>query len=356
LIAVDHDERAAGTFHANHHPERLVVAPIEDWRQEIPEVDVVLGGPPCQGFSQLGLNDPDDPRNVLWREYFRVVRQARPLVFVLENVAAFQRSPEFKAFLEQCSVAGYPDPWVATLNAHDYGTPQKRRRTIVVGLRRDLHDSLRTPRAIGESIRSIAGGVIQDAIRMLESEPLMETLPQETYTFRDWRGVEHSVPGTFLSSDLHLARRPTQASIERYRHIGPGQNRHALPSELQTPGWRKHKTGSGDVMGRLVWDEPSVTIRTEFFKPEKGRYLHPSLDRPITHREAAALQGFPADYQWCGSKIDIARQIGNAVPPSLAHAIGTAVQEWIAAPDERRAHQGGPRQGELLLRTDTLSA
>lgn len=74
-------------------------------------------------------------------------------------------------------------------------------------------------------------------------------------------------------------------------------------------------------MGRLWWDRPSVTIRTEFFKPEKGRYLHPSADRPITHREAARLQTFPDDYVFAGTKIEIARQIGNAVPPVLAKAI-----------------------------------
>jgi DNA (cytosine-5)-methyltransferase 1 len=109
-------------------------------------------------------------------------------------------------------------------------------------------------------------------------------------------------------------------------------------------------------MGRLLWDEPSVTIRTEFFKPEKGRYLHPSLHRPITHREAAALQGFPEDYRWCGNKIDIARQIGNAVPPPLARAIGVAVREWIFTPEEAQAHLGAPRQGEFLLRDDRLPA
>ena len=75
-------------------------------------------------------------------------------------------------------------------------------------------------------------------------------------------------------------------------------------------------------MGRLFWDKPAVTIRTEFYKPEKGRYLHPIEDRPITHLEAARLQGFPDDYKWFGSKYSIARQIGNAVPLQLGQALG----------------------------------
>lgn len=89
--------------------------------------------------------------------------------------------------------------------------------------------------------------------------------------------------------------------------------------------WIGHTTGSADVMGRLHWDKPSVTIRTEFFKPEKGRYLHPVEDRAITHYEAAILQGFPVDYRWVGSKTQVARQIGNAVPVQLSHALADIV-------------------------------
>lgn len=84
-------------------------------------------------------------------------------------------------------------------------------------------------------------------------------------------------------------------------------------------------------MGRLLWDSPSVTIRTEFFKPEKGRYLHPELNRPLTHLEAALLQTFPEDFQWCGTKTSIARQIGNAVPPVLAHAIAEHLKAALQA-------------------------
>src|SRR5262249_12080727 len=99
-----------------------------------------------------------------------------------------------------------------------------------------------------------------------------------------------NVQGAYKSVDLHVTRRPTDRSQELFRHIPPGGNRHNLPDHLSTPGWLKHKTGSADVMGRLTWDKPSVTIRTEFFKPEKGRYLHPAVHRPITHFEAARIQ------------------------------------------------------------------
>ena len=93
-----------------------------------------------------------------------------------------------------------------------------------------------------------------------------------------------------------------------------------------TPGcWIRKKTGGTDLFGRLWWDRPAFTIRTEFFKPEKGRYLHPRQHRPITHREAARLQSFPDDFVFKGSKIEIAKQIGNAVPPVLAARVADIV-------------------------------
>ncbi|MEU5001559.1 DNA cytosine methyltransferase [Streptomyces sp. NPDC021622] len=90
-------------------------------------------------------------------------------------------------------------------------------------------------------------------------------------------------------------------------------------------------------MGRLRADRPSVTIRTEFYKPEKGRYLHPTQDRPITHYEAALIQGFPDSYRWCGSKIQIARQIGNAVPVGLGRALAGAIHQRLTTATDREA-------------------
>jgi DNA (cytosine-5)-methyltransferase 1 len=139
------------------------------------------------------------------------------------------------------------------------------------------------------------------------------------------------VAGAFRTTDLHLTRYFTPLSRRRYREIPLGGNRHSLPPHLQSPCWLAHKTGAQDVMGRLHWDRPAVTIRTEFWKPEKGRYLHPEADRPITHLEAALLQGFPRSFKWCGTKTEIGRQIGNAVPVPLARAIGQAILRSAAA-------------------------
>jgi DNA (cytosine-5)-methyltransferase 1 len=125
----------------------------------------------------------------------------------------------------------------------------------------------------------------------------------------------------------------------RYDCVPPGGGRFDLPDELLPRCWRDKPTGTTDVMGRMRWDAPSLTVRTEFFKPEKGQYLHPQWDpgrpgrrvnRVITHAEAAALQDFDSDYLWCGSKTEIAKQIGNAVPVGLAAAVARRVRAALS--------------------------
>jgi DNA (cytosine-5)-methyltransferase 1 len=135
--------------------------------------------------------------------------------------------------------------------------------------------------------------------------------------------------------------------MARYRAIPEeGMNRIDLQKnapEITPDCWIKKKSGGTDLFGRLWWDRPAFTIRTEFFKPEKGRYLHPEQHRPITHREAARFQTFPDDFVFTGSKIEIARQIGNAVPPRMAAAIAQATYRmWNHA---RLDHSNGSLSG-----------
>lgn len=142
-------------------------------------------------------------------------------------------------------------------------------------------------------------------------------LPEGYTTFR---------PGVLPNGlqDLHMRRNFTAKSLERYKAIPPGGNRFDLlrnRPDITPECWQDKPSGSGDVMGRMWWNKPGPTIRTEFWKPEKGRYLHPVLNRPITHREAARIQSFPDDFYFEGTKIEIGKQIGNAVPPLLAEAV-----------------------------------
>lgn len=323
VAAVESDLAAAATYAANFGRDHLHAKPIEDWEEDqIPETDVVVGGPPCQGFSTLGLRNPEDPRNLLWRQYLRVLLLMKPKYFIIENVAAFFRSPQWEILKGESDVGQLKDYALQAyvLNAAEFGVPQVRKRAIVLGRHRDL-PPLAEPvgpfKARPENWITVASALAEVPRKVERIE-----LPQGLFEING-----HEVPGAFKTTDLHLTRTFTPLSRQRFEAIPPGGNRCDLPIELLAPCWKKHHTGSMDVMGRLRWGRPSVTIRTEFTKPEKGRYLHPSEHRPITQMEAALLQTFPRGYQWCGSKSAIARQIGNAVPVLLARALGNLVAE-----------------------------
>ncbi|MFD9163027.1 DNA cytosine methyltransferase [Streptomyces sp. NPDC059558] len=346
IAAVELDQAAAATYAVNFGSD-VHQGDIADWvmrAEGIPAADVVLGGPPCQGFSQLGNQDPTDERNQLWRHYLTVVSEANPKAFVMENVEPFRRSPEFKFLVDETRAGGKLSEYVIcheVINAADHGVPQRRLRTILVGVRKDL--------LVGPGATQRVGDVSELELQSLlipRPSPARQTTVWETISglvlrkpFRElpkrWEEVNGKrIAGRFTMAELHLRRNGiTDRSMERYRAIPEGGNRFNLPDELLSPCWRKHKTGSADVMGRLFRDKPSVTIRTEFFKPEKGRYLHPWLHRPITHLEAALLQGFPLDFEWCGSRNQIARQIGNAVPVGLGRAIAEHLTPLLLAQD-----------------------
>lgn len=317
--AVEHDPSAAATYIANHG-NVVFTGAIEDWlrAERTPTVDVVAGGPPCQGFSTLGKQDVQDERNALWEYYASTLERAQPKYFLLENVAAFLKSPQFDEFrqrTENGSLRNYM--FVAdVLNAADYGACQARKRAILLGWRKDVQPPIWPAKTHGPG----TWRTVREAFSYVPRIVRETDLPAG-----ETRNGTKTYPGPFSSRQLHLTRRYKPISVARFEHIPEGGNRFDLPDVLKAPCWVKHTSGSGDVMGRLRWDEPSVTIRTEFFKPEKGRYLHPSEDRAITHFEAARLQGFPDEYLWVGSKTSIARQIGNAVPIPLGSALAKAV-------------------------------
>ena len=326
VAAVEFDVDAAATY-AHNIDQRVFCGDIADWiaNEDKPShVDIVLGGPPCQGFSALGKQDVHDARNAMWEHYVAVVAELRPTFFVLENVREFLSSKQAEALRKATASDGQLSDYALeefVLDASLYGSPQRRKRAIVIGRLSHLPELGEPPVVAGQrSVRS--------AFADLPGEVVERELPDRTSMFDQWE-----VRGPFRTDELHLTRYLTKLSLQRFRSIPPGGNRFHIPYDLLSPCWRKHKTGSGDVMGRLHWDRPSVTIRTEFFKPEKGRYLHPVEDRPITHHEAARLQGFPDDFEWFGSKVSIARQIGNAVPIDLAAALGQHIKVALLKAD-----------------------
>jgi DNA (cytosine-5)-methyltransferase 1 len=336
LLAVESDLQAAATYAANFGENHTVwgdIATLPD--DQIPRADLVIGGPPCQGFSNLGSRDVNDPRNSLWKQFLRIVQRARPQAFVIENVDRFRSSPDFQLLLNEADHGMVQDYSLThgVLLAADYGVGQRRPRTIVIGSRIGEIPLPSPSHAKAPTATLGPWTTVRERIGKLPQQPSTTDLPEAWETF-----FGETVPGIFKWLDLHFGRNPTQRSLLRYDSIPPGGGRFDLPDELMPNCWRNKPTGTTDVMGRMRWDAPSLTIRTEFFKPEKGQYLHPQWDperatrrvnRVITHLEAAMLQDFPETYSWCGSKIGIARQIGNAVPVGLASAIAERVCDYL---------------------------
>lgn len=323
VFAVEVDPAAARTYKA-HFSCPVYDGSIEDI-EDFPLAEVIVGGPPCQGFSPLGRDRDDISRaqlNELWQHFLRAVRQVEPRAFVIENVPEFQRSAQFGRLLQlmeddpQLRQYGYA---YGVLSAADYGAPQFRRRGILLAVR-DMETVPWPPPPTHGPAGSglLPHRTVHDAVG---------DLPLSTAGF----DVAFDPEGRQL---LHFGRRPREESLARYRAVPEGGNRFDLARnrpDLLPRCWAEKPTGTTDVMGRLWWDRPSVTIRTEFFKPEKGRYLHPTADRPISHREAARLQSFPDTFVFEGTKTEIARQIGNAVPAALAEAVARHVHGLVFA-------------------------
>lgn len=329
VFGVDNDPAAVKTHNANFGDHGLCTNIEELLASEItiPKADIVVGGPPCQGFSLLNKKRDGDKRRALWEPFMDIVWESEASVFLIENVQGLYRSPERLQIESRAHEMGFCTA-SGVLNAADFGAPQTRKRTIILGWK---EDNITTP-------------IEFPPPKTHTDQPLVDILPQWR-TVRDAISDLHEPIGTEIRDcpppyNLHFGRNPTKMSMERYRAVPEGGNRFDLQRNAPhiTPNcWKNKATGSTDLFGRLWWDRPSVTIRTEFFKPEKGRYLHPIKHRPITHREAARLMGFPDSFPFEGTKLEIARQIGNAVPPSLAGALSKTIFKALRSSKKRKA-------------------
>lgn len=329
VFGIDNDPAAVLT-HNENFGEHSICTNIEDWldsKPDIPNADIVVGGPPCQGFSLLNKNREGDHRRALWEPFMDVVRLSGAVAFVIENVQGLLKSPEFNDIELRAKELGFFVK-ANVLNSADYGAPQTRKRTIIIGWKSaEIQNILEFPPVKTHSQNADIDGLLP-----------WRTVSDVISDLPDPEGTE--IRNCAPPLDIHFGRKPTAMSLERYKAVPPGGNRFDLQKnapELTPQCWLKKKSGGTDLFGRLWWDRPSVTIRTEFFKPEKGRYLHPEKNRPITHREAARLMGFPDDFKFKGTKVEIARQIGNAVPPSLGGAIAAYMADLLSKRKKKAA-------------------
>ncbi len=266
---------------------------------------LLAGGPPCQGFSIQRRGSDIDKRNELVLKYGQLIDELYPFYFVMENVSGIagkRGKTILEHLIENVEKIGYT-VHVRLLDAQDYGVPQRRKRYIIVGERKDLgiHYEYPEPAGTHKTVRDVIGN-----------------LPEPPANGKDYPGIS-----------LHRRDRLSPINLARIRAIHEGQGRDDLPSELLA---NCHKVDSSiigfrNVYGRMAWDDVAPTITARFDSFTRGKFGHPVQDRTISLREGALLQTFPMDFEFSGNKVDIARQIGNAVPPVMATEIGKSIIE-----------------------------
>lgn len=365
-FALDFDEDSCATYKMNHPDTHVECASIVDFSPERIEelaggaVDVVLGGPSCQSFSTAGRRTrwvgKGDPRNDLWEHMFKVVAHLRPKAFLMENVPGmvYFKSGSFgDKILKRFTAEGYVVRKEILLAA-DWGVPQRRRRLFIVGIlgevpfdfpkpthlggwRRDslemwekkrqqrgLLEHLTVWDAIGDlpKLGDAQGPVNKYAMTRDSATSLAKLLRKGSRLLRD-----HEVPLMAPETRQLIAQVPPGGT---WRDIPP----HLLPDRYR--GMRR--TDSTNLLGRLDASLPAYTITTQFNNVTTGCFTHPVEDRSLSVREGARIQTFPDTYQFVGSLTSRCRQIGNAVPPLLAHVFAHAIAEQVGGEEAGRAH------------------
>lgn len=338
--AVEFDKQIASTYAANHKGAKLIVDDIGNVDNEKyfskGEVPVIVGGPPCQGFSMAGARIRansfiDDPRNYLFKHYVNVVNIVRPKVFVLENVKGILTMKGGDIFREIVRTFSSPKTFggdkyfihYKIVRAVEYGIPQKRERVVIIGrLNKDFDiDALfeKTQSLIQrENPRFFDPVTVNDAIGDLphpdsDGNVTANRAIQSEYAKSLNRGTE------VISN--HVATHHSSLALNRMHRVHSGENWTVLKETINS-------VHSG-AYGRLVADGLSATITTRFDTPSGGRFTHPSEDRTITPREAARIQSFPDSFVFLGSRTSICKQIGNAVPPKMAFFLANVVKQLI---------------------------
>ena len=344
--AIDIESDAAATTQANH-ADAVVVQ--DDIRRVKPSaikrmiqsqrVDVIIGGPPCQGFSSLRpfrSSEDEDPRNSLFEQFALFVNYFRPRVFVMENVLGlltYEGGETLKSIQKCFDAMGYKTDW-RILNAAHFGVPQKRERFIMIGRRG------RGPIALPEPSHSFNGKGIgfKDRSRMLigsdELPPALSTIDaigdlppvasgeeRTRYTKMPKTDYQRERRGRAQTLTLHRATNHNAQLLEVIKHAGDSIA--CMPVGMVSSGF-------SSCYSRLDPKLPANTITVKFTSPASSKCIHPYQDRAITPREAARIQSFDDDYVFCGSKTSIAQQIGNALPPLLGRAIARPVMDMLA--------------------------
>lgn len=331
LLGSDVDPIFGETFSQSHAGATFVARPIQSLSSsEIltttglskGQLDVLVGGPPCQGYSVYNHGRGEhDPRAGLFREYLRIVRDLAPKWLVMENVTGLLSISDgqlIKTIVDEISNLGYAVEW-RILRAEDYGVPQERRRVVFVANR--IGAPIHFPKIeYGEGLKPFT--TIWDAIGDLPNLAVgngteYPIAAKTDYQFRMRQG----------NPDLsnHYGPKLGKSNQERIRHIPQGGSWRDIPFELLPEGMKRAKRSDHTKRyGRPRLTDLSCTILTKC-DIHWGAYIHPIENRAFTVREAARLQSFPDKFIFFGSMTEQFVQIGNAVPPMMAHAIANGI-------------------------------
>lgn len=289
---------------------------IKRWKEELGTIDIIIGGPPCQGFSLAGKRNPEDIRNELYQHYVRLVGELNPKVFVFENVAKMtsMKNKNGTLFLDDIlksfSKVGYTLKH-KIVNAYEYGVPQSRERVILVGIRNDLHKEFEfRPGKFSLDERKSPSLLGINKVRTFR------------YATEDLESLENGESS--LSDPLHFAIVHPQHVIDWLIDVPEGRSAH----ENKDPN-RRPPSGFNTTYKRILMDEPCSTISTNFSMISGCRNVHPFNTRSLTIREATRAQSFPDEFVFCGKWGDVRKAIGNAVPPLLAYEIANDIIEQI---------------------------
>jgi len=311
-VGVDIDKDAAQTYRSNFPTAKFIERDIckvavDEIRQLVPRQHRLLlsGCEPCQPFSKQNRSssqaDSEDPRRNLLREFQRFVVGLRPDVVVVENVPGLQKIGDQGPFYEFVDALASNDYFVEwkILSAMSFGVPQVRRRLVLIASR---SQAVSLPRPThGPCLQDVA--VVRDYISGLPSLKVGQADP---------------------SDPDHAAMNLSELNVKRISITPEGGGRESWPPSLVVDCHRGHD-GHSDVYGRLAWDRPASAITTRCLSYSNGRFGHPSENRAISLREAACLQTFPRSFRFYGSLLSRGRQVGNAVPPLMARAVGMAI-------------------------------
>ena len=359
---------AVATLRHNNPSSHVFDCPIQDLNASVIKekalrersIDVMIGGPPCQGFS---INAPErtqeDERNHLFRHYVRLVLEGlRPRVVLLENVPGLVSFDGGKTLAEvdkAFSMAGYKTAW-KILNAAHYGVPQERWRLFMIGTTENIELSFPTPIHYSLQRANFSGGktmIFDGAVKRDQSSLFSRhLLPPITVAdaigdlpkIDSGGGKQEMKYSTSASSDYQRSSRSnskilwnhecsglSDVNMKRIGFVRPGGSWRDIPHELLPPGMqRARRSDHTKRYGRLDPNGTSGTIMTKC-DPHWGTVIHYKQDRIISVREAARFQSFPDNYRFFGSLVEQYRQVGNAVPPLLARAIAEHIKKLLSA-------------------------